>query len=89
MDEFLDDDAGYQQWLAGHPVGFVVNSYAHPTPSYLVLHRATCWTINGLAGAGNALTSYRKTCFRTRRQASDWAEGRWPGRLRRCGHCRA
>jgi hypothetical protein len=43
---FVDDDAGYRDWLAGNPDGFVLNATATPSASYLILHRASCRTIN-------------------------------------------
>ena len=32
---FIDDDRGYRLWLRAHPDGYVLNSYRHPTQSYL------------------------------------------------------
>ena len=88
MDEFLNDDRSYRQWLEAHPKGYVINSNRRPGASYLVLHRATCWTISRLFGRGNSLTAYRKTCFRTRQQAVNWGGGQWPGALQNCSFCR-
>lgn len=38
----FQNDADYQQWLAGHPDGFVVNTRRGSSPNYMVLHRARC-----------------------------------------------
>lgn len=40
MVPFLDDGAGYLDWLTTHPDGFVLNTYRNPTPGYLMLHHA-------------------------------------------------
>jgi len=42
MQHFVDDDAGYARWLAGHPEGFALNSYRSPSTAYLMLHSAGC-----------------------------------------------
>lgn len=56
--QFRDDDQGYLQWLAGHQVtdAFVLNAERNPGPGYLVLHRATCNTINGQPAHGQQWT---------------------------------
>ncbi len=59
MVTFLDDDAGYLNWLTTHPDGFVLNTYRNLTPAYLMLHHATCkWT----SARSNWTKDYRKTC---------------------------
>jgi hypothetical protein len=42
---FIDEDSAYLNWVAAHPEGFVVNCRRKFDPTYLVLHRATCPTI--------------------------------------------
>lgn len=43
---FIDDEAGYRDWMAQNPNGFVLNSsIASPRSSSHVLHAAGCWTI--------------------------------------------
>ena len=37
MDKFVDNDAGYLDWIAQNPDGFVLNTYRKPTPGYLKL----------------------------------------------------
>ena len=62
--EFLDNDNGYTAWLADHPDGYVLNCERPPRPSYLTLHRATCWTINRTSGT-NWTVNYQKVCADT------------------------
>lgn len=89
--EFVDDDAAYLAWLAGHPTGFVLNVRRKPDSTYVVLHRASCGTI-AMARRSGAYTggSYRKICsdqLAELRQAAV-AEGRLDGSFSaRCGHC--
>lgn len=63
MERFVDDDNGYLQWLAAHPDGFVLNAERRPAPGYLVLHRATCRTVNAVPARGLRWTAdYTKLC---------------------------
>ena len=63
---FDSDEAGYLNWLAAHPEGFALNRRRRESPNYLVLHRATCWTISTYAknARGDAFTGrgYLKVC---------------------------
>jgi len=61
IQEFIDRDADYLEWVDKHPEGFVLNMRRSPSPEYLVLHRASCSTISGQRDVG-AYTSrdYRK-----------------------------
>jgi hypothetical protein len=43
---FDNDDGAYFEWLAGHPTGFVVNGRQEFDRDYLVLHRASCGSVN-------------------------------------------
>jgi hypothetical protein len=63
MIEFVDDDRGYLIWLAENPEGYVINVRRSPDPAYVVLHRASCWTISTKRVA-SAYTGrgYRKLC---------------------------
>ena len=86
MQIFIDDDAGYEQWLAVHPDGYVLNSTRGPTnktPS--MLHRAPCAHI---AEPGLKYTSgpYYKVCGVERDPLIVWA-GTQPRRLTFCSHC--
>jgi len=72
--EFIDRDDLYLAWLAKHPKGFVLNCYRKPTPSYLVLHRAACGSINGTPSRGQSWTrDYRKVCADTVPELEKWA----------------
>lgn len=92
---FLDDDAGYIDWLATHPRGFVLNTRREPDPDYMVLHRATCWSISGYQGrvkpGGYTERSYRKVCAGNVASLDAWvrAHGRRGGGFsKECGFCR-
>ena len=52
MQEFVDDDEGYLGWIAANPTGFVLNLRSGPSHNYMVLHRATCWSISSSRIAG-------------------------------------
>ena len=43
---FENDEAGYLEWISEHPDGYVVNVRRWLDPDYLVLHRATCFSIS-------------------------------------------
>lgn len=42
VEEFINDDENYQQWLAEHRQGFVINTRRSKPTNYMVLHRAIC-----------------------------------------------
>ena len=54
------------------PHGFVLNCGRPPSPSYLMLHRATCRTINGAPGR-KWTVSYQKVCGDTLDEVLTWA----------------
>jgi hypothetical protein len=56
MRHFRGDDDGYGDWLAQHPDGFVINTYARPSPGYLKLHHATCPKISRLQAGAKTFT---------------------------------
>lgn len=86
MRHFVDDDAGYLDWLGRHPDGFVINTVRDPSPSYLVLHRSSCWTISRLQPQATTFTGeYTKICgTRGELDAHTRALG---GEQKACGHC--
>ena len=47
---FDNDDRAYLKWLTEHPEGFVANGRRKFDPDYLVLHRATCRSVNVFPG---------------------------------------
>jgi hypothetical protein len=59
MQQFVDDDAGYLNWITSYPDRFVLNTYRRPTPAYLMLHHASCRTIRARS---NWTKDYRKVC---------------------------
>jgi hypothetical protein len=42
---FEDNDEDYLFWTSNNSSGYVVNCHRRPTPDYLILHRADCYTI--------------------------------------------
>jgi hypothetical protein len=64
MVHFLRNDAGYLEWLAKHPAGFVINTYATPSPGYVRLHHASCLSISRLQPGATTFTAgqYSKIC---------------------------
>ncbi len=87
MTKFVDDDDGYIRWLRSTQDGWVVNSTRKPSPSYLILHRATCWTITGKPSRGSLWTKdYLKKCSSDRQELETWAR-QIGGRLRACKFC--
>ncbi len=72
--QFADDDKGYIGWLKAHPSGYVVNCEQDPMPAYLVLHRATCPTINGTPSHGvHGTRDFRKVCAGSVAELGGWA----------------
>lgn len=64
---FDNDDRAYLKWLSSHPEGFVVNGRRKFDPDYLVLHRATCGSVNVFRGmeekpGGFTERNYVKLC---------------------------
>jgi hypothetical protein len=64
---FDGDDRSYFHWLHAHPSGFVVNLRRHSDPDYVVLHRASCASVNTYRGmnsrpGGFTERAYRKLC---------------------------
>ena len=89
MQHFVDNDAGYLDWLNGHQDGFVVNTYRHPSPGYLKLHLATCPTITRMQPFGKTWTAheYSKVCANSRIDLDNWARQTLRGQLDPCGIC--
>jgi hypothetical protein len=86
---FRDDDAGYLQWLADHPHGFVLNAARSPRPNYLILHRADCRTINGRPRRSGPWTGpYVKVCADDPLDVAAWAGATVGAAPRRCQVCR-
>lgn len=85
---FIDDDAGYLNWVKSNPQGFVLNCERNPRPTYLYLHRATCFAITGRPTSGKLLTKdYIKICSSNREQLEQWAKREVEGLLHPCRIC--
>lgn len=87
MQRFVDDDDGYVRWLAEHADEFVLNTERRPRPTYLVLHRAACPTINRpQRGVGHWTRDYIKFCG-IRAELEALARQQIGGEPRGCGIC--
>lgn len=87
MQRFVDDDAGFQSWIARYPDGYVLNTNRKPSPSYLILHRATCRTIAGDPISGSRWTGeYIKVCG-DRAELERWARAEVGAAPKPCVHC--
>lgn len=88
MFRFQDDDDGYARWLSAHQVAdaFVLNAERRPGPSYLVLHRATCYTISGDPARGQHWTHDPIKICGDRAELEVFA-GSIGGATQPCGHC--
>ena len=64
MVHFAHNDAGYRDWLARHPDGYVINTYVNPSPGYLKLHHGSCHSISRLQCGARTFTDgdYSKVC---------------------------
>jgi hypothetical protein len=83
-------DRDYLRWLAEHRNGYVVNCYKPPKPTYLMLHIATCYTINGTPARGKTWVEggFDKMCSESVVELRHWAENTVGGPLHPCGTCR-
>ncbi|MGH3109635.1 MAG: DUF6308 family protein [Gaiellaceae bacterium] len=88
LEIFRDDDAGYLAWLAAHQEGYVLNMARTPRAEYLILHRATCRTINGQPSRGGPWTGpYVKGCSDDELVIAAWCGRKLGAAPRRCGTC--
>jgi len=88
MHFFVDDDAGYRDWLSLNPDGFVLNTFAHVSANYLLLHRATCRTINRQLAPHRSWTAqYGKACAARRSELEEWVVAKVGKVAEPCGHC--
>lgn len=86
MQTFRDDDNGYLAWLSANPASYVLNAERSLNPRNLVLHRATCRTINGTPTRGARWTAdYVKVCGG--RQTLEGCARDLGGEARPCGPC--
>ena len=55
--------AAFLRWWKANPNGYVLNSYIPAHPSYLILHRVGCWTLQRNIDAGHKMTAqFGKHC---------------------------
>ncbi|GAA1303611.1 hypothetical protein [Saccharothrix xinjiangensis] len=52
IERLIVDSGAYDTWLADHQDQYVINAERSLNPDNLVLHRATCRTINGTPARG-------------------------------------
>jgi hypothetical protein len=87
-------DKEFASWMGAHPDGFVLNTAATPSASYMVLHKATCPMISparmGVARGACTQHQYRKVCAEDIDDLRAWVRRR--GRpdssfSKRCGRC--
>ena len=88
LDIFINNDKAYLDWLTQNPEGLVVNSYLHPSPDYLVLHRANCWTISTAARTNWTTTGFIKVCSLYGTELENWAKKEVSGQLHHCQICK-
>ena len=84
---FVDDEAGYLNWLESNPAGFVINAYRKPTASYMVVHRAVCGHMNS-ENRTNYTKDYSKACSNDINQLLDWFRKRVGANPRQCPVCK-
>ena len=90
INHFSNDDAGYEQWLATHPDGYVLNTTRLPSKSYLKGHRAGCPSITHLQRDQTTWTSgqYMKVCADSLDALGSWARQETGGTIDACGMCK-
>lgn len=85
---FVDMEAEYRAWVKENPQGYVLNTNRVPSASYLILHRADCWTITGEPTRGEYWTKdFSKVCGDSIAEIQDWAERGVGGSLQACRLC--
>jgi 5-methylcytosine-specific restriction protein A len=78
---WTDDDAGYEDWIASHPAGFLANLKNPPGGQYFRIHRATCRLPDrSLPGSTNPRTGrgYSKVTADTVAELIAWARAHLP-----------
>lgn len=86
--EFRDDDSGYQDWLAVHPDGYVINIGRSRSAAGARVHHAGCRTISGQNPRGGPWTGqYVKVCAEHLAGLEQWAIDQVGEPIRRCGTC--
>lgn len=91
VQEFSGDDKKYQEWIATHPQGFVVNTNQGINAAYMALHKASCGHVSNFnSREPGAFTEggYMKVCSVDLERLREWAKahGRTDGSF--TGNCR-
>jgi hypothetical protein len=82
---FEDNDRDYLFWTSRNSRGYVVNCYRNPTPDYLILHWADCYTVNGSQSPWTT-GEYAKVCSPILTALEAWADD-IGGPLHKCEKC--
>jgi len=82
---FEENDRDYLHWTSQNSHGYVVNCYRNPTPDYLMLHWADCYTINGSQSPWTT-GDFAKVCSPNVAALADWAL-KIGGSLQKCEKC--
>ncbi len=91
MQLFKDDDEGFVSWRDRNQNGYVVNCDRKPKSSYLILHRASCSSINNLRSGYRFWTKdFIKVCAIDANELRRWAINSVESgaTLKPCGHCK-
>lgn len=87
---FEKQEAAYRAWVRDHSGGFVLNTHMKLSPTYMVLHRATCRHVTKYFGSatdgGFTERKYRKVCAEAVAPIADWVHAH-QGKLSTCSHC--
>jgi hypothetical protein len=84
---FRDNDAGFHSWPDQHPDGYFINHQREPSPSYLVLHLASCSHFQPRPRSVNWTTTYDKLCSLSRVDLETWAAKTIGGEVTPCRTC--
>jgi hypothetical protein len=77
VQEFSGNDREYQEWVASHPRGFVVNTAQGISPEYMALHNASCGHVSNFnSRRPGAFTErdYMKACSTDLDRLRQWAK---------------
>lgn len=75
MERFENSDGAYLRWLRHNPEGYVLNVLRTHAPTGVMLHRATCFTIQheSFRHSGWTTGDYVKVCAGSREPLRQWA----------------
>lgn len=83
---FPETEQAYQEWVAAHPHGCVINVFK-PHTSRMVWHEATCFTIQPNPTKPWVTGDFIKACSNNPGALAAWAKGQ-AEELGYCEHCR-